>query len=393
MATRGSIEAVFEAAGIETLSVEDGVKIFVDEALRGGKRRVLGCGSLGLMDRFDSFREAPLKLPPGMAGTIADPARFPFVDKVLSLVEGSHMTTQCTLSVEDHPFLTDHAIDGVPYHPGVMALEMFAQSSLLLRPSTCLAGFEGVTFGLPVKLMKGPMTVRVIAQLDRQEDDMTWIKCSLVSDLTNSKGEVFGEREHHVATVRLVEKCEDLCPFLQREVDELPAIGIPPSGELVQNPAFIYMRYFHGARFQSHGGVLRGVGDEDMPGIDGLALMRHQLPLTDQFSREAEGEAVLLEALPMLIEAGFQNAGLVAMESKGFSSLPVGIGWSTMLRVPENDETLRLRSIQTSSDDEGVTVHDVVIVGDDDAPILAMKGLRLKAMAPVADEQKFEFNR
>ena len=393
MATRGSIEAVFEAAGIETLSVEDGVKIFVDEALRGGKRRVLGCGSLGLMDRFDSFREAPLKLPPGMAGTIADPARFPFVDKVLSLVEGSHMTTQCTLSVEDHPFLTDHAIDGVPYHPGVMALEMFAQSSLLLRPSTCLAGFEGVTFGLPVKLMKGPMTVRVIAQLDRQEDDMTWIKCSLVSDLTNSKGEVFGEREHHVATVRLVEKCEDLCPFLQREVDELPMIGIPPSGELVQNPAFIYMRYFHGARFQSHGGVLRGVGDEDMPGIDGLALMRHQLPLTDQFSGEAEGEAVLLEALPMLIEAGFQNAGLVAMESKGFSSLPVGIGWSTMLRVPENDETLRLRSIQTSSDDEGVTVHDVVIVGDDDAPILAMKGLRLKAMAPVAEEQKFEFNR
>lgn len=393
MATRGSIEAVFEAAGIETLSVEDGVNIFVDEALRGGKRRVLGCGSLGLMDRFDSFREAPLKLPPGMAATIADPARFPFIDKVLNLEEGSGMTTQCTLSVEDHPFLTDHAIDGVPYHPGVMALEMFAQSSLLLRPSTCLAGFEDVSFGLPVKLMKGPMTVRVVAQLDRQDDDMTWIKCSLVSDLTNSKGEVFGEREHHVATVRLVEKCEDLCPFLQREVDELPGIGIPPAGELIQNPAFIYMRYFHGARFQSHGGVLQGVGDEETPGIDGLALMRHQLPLTDQFSIEANGESVLLESLPMLIEAGFQNAGLVAMESKGFSSLPVGIGWSTMLRVPENDETLRLRSIQTSSDDDGVTVHDVVIVGDDDAPVLAMKGLRLKAMAPVADEQKFEFNR
>ena len=393
MATRGSIEAVFEAAGIETLAVDDGVNIFVDEALRGGKRRVLGCGSLGMMDRFDSFREAPLKLPPGMAATIADPARFPFIDKVLNLEEGSSMTTQCTLSVEDHPFLTDHAIDGVPYHPGVMALEMFAQSSLLLRPSTCLAGFEDVSFGLPVKLMKGPMTVRVVAQLGRQDGDMTWVKCSLVSDLTNSKGEVFGEREHHLATVRLVEKCEDLCPFLQGEVDELPEIGIPPAGELIQNPAFIYMRYFHGARFQSHGGVLQGVGDEETPGIDGLALMRHQLPVTDQFSIEADGESVLLEALPMLIEAGFQNAGLVAMESKGFSSLPVGIGWSTMLRVPENDETLRLRSIQTSSDDEGVTVHDVVIVGDDDAPVLAMKGLRLKAMAPVADEQKFEFNR
>ena len=58
MATRGSIEAVFAAAGIETLAVEDGVDIFVAEALQGGKRRVLGCGSLGLMDRFDSFESA-----------------------------------------------------------------------------------------------------------------------------------------------------------------------------------------------------------------------------------------------------------------------------------------------------------------------------------------------
>ena len=393
MATRGSIEAVFEAAGIETLAVEDGVRIFVDEALRGGKRRVLGCGSLGMMDRFDSFREAPLKLPPGMAATIADPSRFPFIDKVLNLDDGTSMTTQSTLSVEDHPFLADHAIDGVPYHPGVMALEMFAQSSLLLRPSTCLAGFEEVTFGLPIKLLKGPMVVRVVSQVERQDGDITRVRCSLVSDLTNSKGEIFGEREHHTATVRLVEKCDDLCPFLEREVNDLPDIGIPPSGELLQNPEFIYLRYFHGPRFQSHGGVLRGVGDADMPGIDGRALMRHQLPETDQFSIEKDNEVVLLEALPMLIEAGFQNAGLVAMESKGFSSLPIGITWSTMLRVPESDETLRLRSIQTSSDDDGVTVHDVVIVGDDDAPVLAMKGLRLKAMAPVAEDQKVEFER
>ena len=153
---------------------------------------------------------------------MADPARFPFIDKVLSLDEGQHMVTQSTLSTEDHPFLVDHAIEGVPYHPGVMALEMFAQSALLMRPSTCLAGFEDVKFGLPVKLLKGPMTVRVDASVERTPNDMTQVRCRLVSDLANSKGEVFGEREHHEALVRLVEKCDDLCPFLQREVDELP---------------------------------------------------------------------------------------------------------------------------------------------------------------------------
>ena len=393
MATRGSIEAVFAAAGIETLAVEDGVKIFVDEALRGGKRRVLGCGSLGMMDRFSSFREAPLKLPPGMAATIADPFRFPFVDKVLSVEEGVRLTTQSTLSTEDHPFLIDHAIEGVPYHPGVMALEMFAQSALLLRPSTCLAGFEDVAFGLPVKLLKGPMVVRVEATKERQEGDVVWVRCRLVSDLMNSKGDVFGEREHHSATVRLVEKRDDLRPFLQREVDDLPTVGTPPSGEPMYPPSFIYDRYFHGPRFQSHGGVLRGVGEGDVLGIDGLALMRHQLPQTDQFAVEQGGETVLLEALPMLIEAGFQNAGLVAMETLGFSSLPVGIAWSTMLRVPEVDEVLRLRSIQTGHEADGVTTHDALVVGDDDAPVLALKGLKLKAMATVDEAQRFALQR
>ena len=96
------------------------------------------------MDRFDSFREPPLRLPSGMAAIIADPARFPLIDKVISFEENNTITTETTLSTELHPFLADHAIDGVPYHPGVMALEMFAENSLLVKPSTCLAGFEDV---------------------------------------------------------------------------------------------------------------------------------------------------------------------------------------------------------------------------------------------------------
>jgi hypothetical protein len=393
MATRGSFQAVFDAAGIDTISVEKGVEIFVGEALCGGKRRVLGCGNLGTMDAFDAFREAPLRLPAEMASIIADPFRFPFIDKVLSVDERQSLTTQTTLSVADHPFLSDHAIDGVPYHPGVMALEMFAENALLLRPSACLAGFENVSFGLPVKLLKGEMAVRVHAELIRGDGEMSWIACRLLSDLSNSKGEVFGEREHHKAIVRVVESREDLGPFLQSEVDALPQLGTPALGELAELPSFIYRRYFHGPRFQSHGGVLRGIGDAETPGADGIALMRHQLPMLDQFALEAQGEVVLLESLPMLIEAGFQNAGLVAMESEGFSSLPVGIEWSSMLRVPERNEVLRMRSLRTAVEDAGITVHDVVVVGDDDAPVIALKGLRLKSMAPVPVEESFTLER
>jgi hypothetical protein len=344
------------------------------------------------MDKFNAFREAPLKLPADMAALLADPQRFPFIDKVLFHEQGVEVRTQCTLSTEEYPFLIDHAIEGVPYHPGVMALETFAQNALLVCPHLAVVGFADVEFGLPVKLMKGPLVVQTIATLESSQDGITIIACKMVSDLTNSKGEVFGQREHHVAKVRLVEKGE-MTDVFANELQQAPHIGTPPAGETIEGPSFIYSRYFHGPRFQSHGGVIGGSGSTESPGLDGIALMRHQLPNSQLFSREADGEAVLLECLPMLIEAGFQNAGLVAMEFLRLSSLPIGIEWSTMLRVPEREELLRVRSVLVDQSDDGVTTHHVMVVGEDDAPVLALRNLRLKSMAPIDDGQSFVFER
>ena len=77
------------------------------------------------------------------------------------------------------------------------------------------------------------------------------IQCRLVSDLVSSSGEVFGEREHHTAVVRLVEQAEDLSAFFAGEVASMPeTVGLAP-GDLLHHPSFIYLRYFHGPRFQS----------------------------------------------------------------------------------------------------------------------------------------------
>ena len=61
--------------------------------------------------------------------------------------------------------------------------------------------------------------------------------------------------------------------------------------------------------------------------------------------------------------------------------------------IRDRDEILSFGSIRTAGEDAGVTVHDVVVVGDDDAPVLALKGLRLKAMAPVPEYQQFTLPR
>ena len=186
MATRGSIEAVFEAAGIETLPVDVGVQISSMKHFEAVSVELL-LVVLWLDGSFRFIQRSTVDAPGEMAAVMADPTRFPFIDKVLAFEEHQMVMTQSTLSVADHPFLSDHAIEGVPYHPGVMALEMFAENALLLCPDACLAGFEGVTFGLPVKVMKGSMRVRVEAKIARTQGDLTWVECRLVSDLTNSK--------------------------------------------------------------------------------------------------------------------------------------------------------------------------------------------------------------
>ena len=388
MATRGSIEAIFEAAGIEMIPVEGGVQIFVDEMLGGGKRRVVAAGALGSLDDESSTRDAPQRLAEDTQRLLEDPRRFPFIDRVIEQEPYSRIISECTLSEATHPFLTDHSIDGTPYHPGVMALEMFAQNALLLYPMATVSGFTGVKFGLPVKLVKETQKVRIVSEFSDADEDHLHIRCRLESDLVNKAGQVFGEpRLHHEATVLLLKDGAERDPF------QMPFAGRAASGGASFQPPFIYERFFHGPRFQAHGGLVKGVRDGEDYGADGIALLRSQLPATDLFVEDASGNPMLLEALPMLIEACFQNAGLVAMEVDGFSSLPVGIEATHLLRTPAAGEDMRVRSIRREMEGDGITRHDAIVFDGEGRPVVVLEGLRLKAMAPVEASLQFKLTR
>ena len=383
MATRGSIESVFEQAGIEMIPVDVGVEIFVDELLAGGKRRVVAAGSLGSLDTENSLRGPPQKFPNDTSGALSEPERFPFIDRIIQHDPYENLVAECTLSELRHPFLTDHAIDGTPYHPGVMAMEMFAQASLLLYPVCTLEGFSDVEFGLPIKLTKDEQKVRVIAKFDGQDHNSLFIKCHLESDLTNSKGEIFGEPIiHHSSQIRLLKE------GAERDAS-LPFNTIPSMGQASFQPNFIYKRFFHGPRFQVHGGIIKGISDGDRLGIDGIALLRNQLPETVLFSEEP----ALLESMPMLVEACFQNAGLVAMEVDGLSSLPIGIEECEILKTPPARDDLRVRSYRIGVEEGGITVHDAIVYDKNQKPVVSLKGLRLKGMAPLEEDDLFSLNR
>ena len=383
MATRGSIEAVFEQAGIETIPVDLGVEIFVQELLAGGKRRVVAAGELGILDDENCKRSPPQRLPEDTAGALAESTRFPFIHRIVEHQQYERLVAECTLSVDRFPFLIDHAIDGIPYHPGVMAMEMFAQSALLLYPMCTLQKFTDVSFGLPIKLTKDEAHVRIVANFVDQDQHTLTINCIVESDLTNSKGEVFGEpRIHHQAMIHLLKEGA-------HEEHAVAFVDSPGRGKASFQPDFIYDRFFHGPRFQVHGGLVKGVMANGDYGADGIALLRSQLPNPELFAEDS----VLLESLPMLIEACFQNAGLVAMEVDHLSSLPVGIEECTLMKLPGQRDSLRVRSYRRGNEEGGVTKHDAMVFDQNMKPIVSIKGLKLKGMAPVPDELKFSLNR
>ncbi len=386
MATRGSLESVFDQAGIDMISADDGASKFADEALCSGKRMVMIAGQLGQLDDEDSIRPPPQRLPKNVANLLADPMRFPLIGHIEELIPYTSVTYSTVIDSERHPHLKDHAIDGVPYMPGVMALEAFAEGAVLLWPLCAVDGFDEVEFGLPVKVTKDSKSIRVKAEFDRQDDDHIWIRCHLETDLTNSSGEIFGEPTiHHQGIVRLLKSGGSA-----EQVGD-HGLGKVTMSSAIHGPSFVYERMFHGPRFQVHGGVIGGVDVDGNRGLDGHILRRDELPNQELFAEESRGQRMHLEFLPMVVEGCLQNAGLVSMEVDGLESLPVGIDHLDM-DVSSFSGSLRVRTVRRSIDDQGMTTHDAVVVNEDNAVVMHVSGLRLKGMAPISEAERFTFS-
>ncbi|MFL2977657.1 MAG: SDR family NAD(P)-dependent oxidoreductase [Candidatus Thalassarchaeaceae archaeon] len=386
MATRGSLESVFDHAGIDMISADDGASRFADEALCSGKRMVMIAGRLGQLDDEDSIRPPPQRLPQNVANLLADPMRFPLIGHIEELVPYTSVVFSTVIDSERHPHLKDHAIDGVPYMPGVMALEAFAESAVLLWPLCAVDGFDDVEFGLPVKVTKDRKSIRVKAEFDRQDDDHIWIRCHLETDLTNSSGEIFGEPTiHHRGVVRLLKSGGSAEQVGNHN------LGQVTMSSAIHGPSFVYERMFHGPRFQVHGGVIGGVDVDGDRGLDGHILRRDELPNQELFAGESRVHRMHLEFLPMVVEGCLQNAGLVSMEVDGLESLPVGIGHLDM-DVTSFSGSLRVRTVRRSIDDQGMTIHDAVVVNEDNAVVMHILGLRLKGMAPILEGERFTFS-
>ena len=75
-------------------------------------------------------------------------------------------------------------------------------------------------------------------------------------------------------------------------------------------------------------------------------------------------------------------------------ALPIGISSTTILRQPEKDAKLLIRTI-CKEISNGISIHDAAIIEDKPSKplIMVLEGIQLKALAPLNESMRFNLER
>jgi NADP-dependent 3-hydroxy acid dehydrogenase YdfG len=296
MATRGSIPQVMEAAGIEMLPPDAGFAALRRE-ISAGSGEVVVAGRLGAFEReWDDTGGLDAEAATAALGGLVMLGRT----RAARIHDGLEIET--TLDPRRQPFLFDHALEGTPLLPGVMATEAFAEAASVLVPGKTVAAVEGVEFDKPFKFYRGePATFRIGAWATPEDDDLV-VGARLTSRVQPRPDAPAVEKEHFRARVRM-----------RARQEEAPHAETPRWDGLDIGPDRIYRVYFHGPSYR----VLEAARvDADAC----VGLMARGLPA----DTEPAGARTLIE--PRLLELCFQTAGLWELVRENRLALPQRVG-------------------------------------------------------------------
>jgi len=328
MAVRGGMQRLLEERGVDLLPADAGAQTLIDLVAAGVR------GELVIAGRLGDFEPAT--------------QHHPLLDRVER--SGEVVRAFRELTKAGDPWILDHAIDGVPVLPGVIGLEMMAGTAQELMPGQSFTGARNVQFSAPVKLHKEqPTTLIVEAEPGRDGE----ARCRLVSERVLRTGRT-RRTEHFSAT---------LCFAPTAAVDSLPSAFLPDEEVTSEG---IYLRFFHGPRFQ----VLTGIFGAAQDGLIAEGKVRH-----------ADIATPLLTA-PLVLEAAFQAAGLHRMMVAHQMGLPLEIEELQLLGTPSDDEGL---SLLVQHDDGSYHID----VDGLEGPLLRVRGFRLIDRGPVPPGDRF----
>ncbi len=348
MATKGSILQIMESTGVTPIPTADGVAQFLAELGTPGIRESVVAGNVGAIDADGQVVDAAWdpRLGEHQARMESAPERFALLAGVETATADS-VTTRIEMDQATQAYARDHAIDGVPYLPGVFGLEAFAETASLLAPAdTVCTRVTNASFGIPLKQLKDrPAVARITATRAAEGDGIT---CTLWSRMVGPDGKERGEpRTHFAATIHFG------AAAAPRRTSEVPACTRD------RDHASIYPPFFHGPSFQ----VLRYAGplDDESVGIG----VTPEAPVL-------EGTSPEWHVHPLLVEALFQVCGLRTMTVDGRMSLPAAIERLDILHYGPLPKETRLWTRFAGRDDNGLYRFDAAACTEDGAVLVRM---------------------
>lgn len=341
MATRGSVQATLEAAGIDFVTPQKGVQFLAAELGRhSGSPEVMAAGKLGpfAVDAFEGV-ESGVPFERQLAGQAG---------QVVALVPGEYVKVNITLD-PTHPLLDHHRIDRAAVLPGVGGMEIMRGAAALLDPRAAEAGFEGVRFHSPLKIFKiKPFDAEVEIIRVEETDRCPVYVGRLFSWFVDPQG-------NRVGSPRLHHECKIV-------VGSAPTKEPNPFETWKQSVWIadrdIYSVFFHGPGFQFLDSVL-------VQGQGSAIRFRYH-------DTEYRG-AMFTDWIPGAIEAAFQAAAALGLESRGIMALPVGIGRATVYRtdsIPLEGELVLKRQDSLEGPEARTTMTFDGVVKDRDGNVI-----------------------
>ena len=355
MATRGSVQQVLEASGVDLLPAKEGAAIGAALALSELSGDVVVAGELGAFSGLE--QASPVLFVEDDKPEI--PGIFYRSEKTeTGMRYTAHLDPKTDLGLDDH------RVDGIPLLPGVLGVELMVQG-LKMHLGESISELRDVRFQKPVKFFKDE-AMDIIIEVHALEDGHA--KASLNTELTTPKGKVIS-RTHFVADAFIGERLE-----VNRVLPD--RLEMPRDPRLTRSD--IYSRYFHGPRFQV-------LGDVSRMGEDGLEVE----PLAERpewLTALSHDEFI---TLPYLREAGFQAAGLWEMAELGRMGLPAGID-TLHLGEPIPADVPVLISVRRRAFGDSGASFDVWLHDGMGRIFEVMRGYRTATLRTLSTRERFE---
>ena len=319
MATRGSIQTVLEASGVAMMPPEFGAPMVGELLASGHTGEVVCSGALGA-----------LAATPATGDTEA-----PFFQELVRDYDGVIGTLP--LDAANMAMLDDHRIEGTAVLPGVMGMELFAQATRALDPSTRVVGYEDVVFERPVKAHDGK---EVSVQVTARPAGAGRVRVVLESLRRLATGKE-SRTQHFTATV------------LTGTLQGPPQPFVLPTEDLVSegpDAETIYEVFFHERSYR----VLDRV---PFMGPRGLVAIGQ----TSEADPAPGVRAAQLTSDPLAREAALQAAGLWSMSQDGRMRLPAAIGRVSLFGTAAPGEELVIRVSPRSCDVEHHARYDAEV--------------------------------